>query len=382
MQQKTQTELALQIFTHLDAGTTALAETTTKITASSYTCAERLAKEQQLLFRKEPLLIALSCDLPQAKDYLTDDSSGVAILLVRDEGGVVHAFINACKHRGARLVEGQGRLRKRITCPYHAWSYDLQGHLNTVPHKEGFSDFDIAKCQLTKVPCLEKDGLIWLRPGGGDLINADEHLGALTNEFKSYNFIRHHHFATRHIECEMNWKIIIDSFMEPYHVAYLHKTVAKFFFPNFCLFDAFGKNLREILPRRSIMDIRETPQNKWDLINHAIIIYFIYPNTVMLIQEDHTEIWRTFPRNNRPDQSSAYFHFYTHEPVETCTRAHWEQALELTLRTVIQEDFLVGEGAQRNYASGAIESVIYGRNEPALAYFQKTIATAISTFSK
>ncbi len=379
MRQQTQIELTQQIFAHLDAGTTALSDAITENPVTAYTCPERLRKEQEMLFRAEPILMALSCDLPNPNDYLTDDNCGVPILLLRDAAGTVRAFVNTCKHRGARLLDGRGTARRRIVCPYHAWSYDLDGKLAVVPHKENFVGFDIASCRLSELPVAEKDGFIWVRPGGGAAIDADAHLAGLSDEFESYGLGRYHHYQTRRIECEMNWKIIIDTFLEPYHFATLHTaTVAPIFFPNLCLFDAFGRNLRETLPRRTIVEQRETPPQTWDLIRHTAMVYVLYPNTVFVMQADHAEVWRVFPRHDRPDQSVVHLQFYTPEPVETdSARGHWERNLDLAVRTVEQEDFPVGEGSQVSYASGALETVVYGLNEPALAYFQKMIATGV-----
>jgi len=377
MRQETQIDLTQQIFAHLDAETTALSNAITINPVTAYACADRLAKEVQL-FRSEPLLMGLSAKIPNPRDYMTDNDTGIPIFVVRDDAGTVRAFVNACKHRGAQLLEGTGQVRNRIVCPYHAWSYDLDGKLTAVPHKESFEGFDINSCRLKELPVVEKDGLIWVRSSGDEPIDVDAHLGGLSDEFSSYGFENYHHFETRRMECEMNWKIIIDTFLEPYHFAVLHRdTVAPIFFPNLCLFDAFGRNLRETLPRRSIVNLRDEPQKTWDLVKHTAIVYVLFPNTVFVMQGDHAEIWRTYPRNGRADQSVTYLEFYTPDPVETeKARGHWERNMDLVVRTVQQEDFPVGESSQTVFNSGTLESVVYGKNEPALAFFENTLTAA------
>jgi len=378
MYPETQIDLARQVFDHLDAHTTALADAVTINPVTAYTCPERLAQELELI-RSEPILMGLSAKIPKAGDYLTDNNTGIPILVVRGHDGTVRAFVNACRHRGTMLVSGEGHIRNRIVCPYHAWSYDLDGGLAVVPHKDAFEGFDLASCQLKALPACERDGLIWVRPTGEAPIDPDDHLGGLADEFQSYGFAGYHHYKTRRIACAMNWKIIIDTFLEPYHFAVLHReTVAPIFFPNLCLFDAFGRNLRETLPRRTIVELRSQPPETWDVIKHTAIVYVLFPNTVFVMQADHAEVWRVFPCNDRSDQSVVLLEFYTPEPVTNDkARGHWERNMDLVVRTVEQEDFPTGEDAQRVYKSGTLDTVAYGKNEPALAFFEKTIAAAI-----
>ena len=118
--------------------------------------------------------------------------------------------------------------------------------------------------------------------------------------------------------CDMNWKIIIDTFLEPYHFTPLHNdTVAPIFFPSLCLFEPFGRNLRETLPRRSIVELRDKPASDWDLIRHTAIVYVLFPNTVFVMQADHAEVWRVFPSDARADRSHVDLEFYIPEPATT-----------------------------------------------------------------
>lgn len=378
MQQTAQIDIARQVFAHLDGETTAHADAVTINSVTAYSCPDRLAKELQLI-RSEPILVGLSTKIRNPGDYLTDSNTGIPVLVVRDHDGIVRAFVNACRHRGTKLLDGTGHIRNRIVCPYHAWSYDLDGGLAGVPHRNGFEGFDLASCRLKELATIERDGLIWVRATGEEPIDLNGHLGGLSDEIASYGFAGYHHYETRRIDCAMNWKIIIDTFLEPYHFAVLHRdTVAPIFFPNLCLFDAFGRNLRETLPRRTIVELRDQPSQTWDVIKHTAIVYVLFPNTVFVIQGDHAEVWRVFPRNDRPDQSVVLLEFYTPDPVQNDqARSHWQRNMDLVVRTVEHEDFPAGEDAQQVYNSGALDTVVYGKNEPALAFFEKTVAAAV-----
>jgi len=379
MDQATQIALAKRVFAHLEAKTTDLADAIMINPVSAYASPARLAQEKQKLFLEMPLLMTMSCHIPENGDFVTDDNTDVPILIVRGDDGKVRAFVNACRHRGARLVEDIGQVRKHLTCPYHAWSFDKQGAFVHAPSQEQFEGFDFDDCNLKQLACAERDGLIWGRAGGDEAIDIDAHLAGLAPELANFGFESYHHYESREISCRMNWKTIIDTFLEPYHFAVLHKnTVGPLLFGNLCLMDSFSRNLRETLPRRSIVELENQPEQDWDLINHTAMVYVLFPNTVFVMQRDHAEVWRCFPVDNDPGKSRVLLEFYIPEPALTeKARRHWDKNMELTVRTVLDEDFPIGEGAQRGYAADAGGSVVYGKNEPALAHFQRAITEAL-----
>ncbi len=379
MQRQTHIDLTSRVFAHIDAGTTDRADVILHNPAATYTSEARLARELDLLFRQEPMLIGMSCLLQEAGSYFTDDHTGVPILLLRDGGGRLRAFLNSCRHRGTRLLDGRGKVRRGFACTYHGWTYDTGGKLIGVPDAASFDGFDIDGCSLIELPAAEADGLIWVRPGGGAPIDPAAYLGGLADEFASYGFASYHHYSGRVMRPEMNWKMIIDTFLEPYHFAVLHKTtVAPIFFPNLCLLDTFGPHLREFLPRRTIEDMRDKPESEWDAVWHSAIVYVLHPNTVFVMQQDHAEIWRVFPDGDRVDRAVTYLDFYIPQPAETeKSRRHWEANVDLTVRTVEHEDFVAGAGAHKAFMTGQVKEVVYGTNEPALAYFHKVQAEAV-----
>ncbi len=380
MDHATQIRLTKEVLAHLDARTTALAPDVMYHATAAYASPERLALEKQILFRKYPLLMGLSCQLPSPGDYLTDDFSGLPIIVVRDRGGVVRAFLNVCQHRGARLVEGCGHARRVFSCPYHGWSYDLQGTLMGIPDQDSFAGMDKARRGLTELPAAERDGLIWVLPEAGAKLDVETHLAGLAPELASYGFGGYHHHETRVLRRKLNWKIVIDTFLEPYHFGVLHaKTVGPIFFPNLCLFEGFGPHLRETLPRRTIEGLRGMPEAEWDLIPHTALVYVLFPNTVLVMQMDHVETWRVFPVGEKVDECVMYLDFFVPEPAVTdSARRHWDRNMDLTIRTVNEEDFPVGEGIQSGFSSAAQTSMVFGRNEPALAHFERAVNEAVN----
>ena len=380
MDQAAQIALTKQVFRHLEDKSTDRSDELYFNPVSAYTDPARLSREKEVLFRQYPLVMGFSCQLCEPGMYLTDDYSGLPILVVRGEDGDVNAFLNVCRHRGAKLASGCGRAGKRLVCPYHAWTYDLGGQLVGIPDKASFDGVEMAARGLTRLPTVERDGMIWVQPSPGSKLDLDGHLNELAGELASYGLERYHHYETRTLRQKLNWKIVIDTFLEPYHFAPLHRdTVGPIFYPNLCLFHPFGQNLRETLPRRSILDLKAVPEAEWDLVKHTALVYVLFPNTVFIMQADHVETWRVYPVGDRVDECVMYLDFYIPEPADSdSARRHWDRNMDLTVRTVIEEDFPTSEGMQFGYSSGAQEHVVYGRNEPALAHFERQVAAAIA----
>ena len=383
MKRDTQIHLMRQVFSHLKAGTTDVADDVHRQPTSAYASTERLTRESATLFRRFPLLVGLSCQIPNPGDHFTEDHTGIPILVVRGQDGVVRAFLNVCRHRGARVAEGCGQSRA-FTCPYHGWTYGLDGALRGIPDQRNFPGIDPAQHGLTPLPVAEHHGMLWVRPtadAGPLSLDIASHLGGLDAEFASYDLSTYHHYETREIRRKMNWKLVIDTFLEPYHLGVLHrKTVGPLFIGNLCLFEPFGLHLREVLPRRSIETQADMPESDWDFIAHNTIVYVLFPNTVFVMQVDHAETWRVFPVDGKTDECVMVLDFFVPNPIDSdSARRHWERNMDLTIRTVCDEDFPVGEGIQRGMASGAQTHTSYGRNEPALAHFERTVSQVVDS---
>jgi len=382
MNRHTQIALMRRVFAHLRAGTTDSAAGVERNAAAAYAGREWLAREQAVLFRRYPLAMGLACQLRQPGDYLTHDLSGLPILIVRGEDGRIGAFVNACAHRGARVADGSGN-RRQLACPYHGWTYRLDGSLRGIPDERSFPGVDKCTHGLRPLPAAEHDGLIWVvpDPDAPPAIDIAAHLGAeLDAELASFGLAGYHHYETRLITRAMNWKLAIDTFLEPYHLAVLHRqTVAPLFQANLCLFDAFGPHLREVLPRRSLDALAAQPEEQWDLIAHNTLVYVLFPNTVFVVQVDHVETWRVFPVPGRPGECAMHLDFYAPDPIDTdSARGHWARNMDLTIRTVCAEDFPACEGMQFGFDAGARSEVVYGCNEPALAHYQRSVRAVVA----
>ena len=375
-----QREQARKLFAYLDTQTTAMADTVYRNEVSDYTCRKQFARERELFFRRGLLFIGLSCLLPQPGDYMTHDYAGVPILLVRQNDATLRAFLNVCRHRGARVAEGSGHGVKRFLCPYHAWTYAADGRLVARPDERSFAEIDRASCSLRELPVAEKYGMIWLSPTPGASFDIDAILAGAERDMAAYRLDTYHHYQTRVLRQQINWKIVVDTFLETYHLRFLHqKTVDPILYSNMTTFDAFGRNLRMIAARRAIDKLRAMPESEWNLIPYTAIVYVLFPNTVFIVQGDHIETWHVFPDGDSTDNCVMYISLYTPEKAGTEKACrHWDKNMDLLLATVEKEDFPLSEGIQRGFYSGAQDAITFGRNEPSLQHFHKSVKAALA----
>jgi phenylpropionate dioxygenase-like ring-hydroxylating dioxygenase large terminal subunit len=374
-----QVEQARKLLAYLETRSTATADGVYRNEVSDYTCPKQLAREREVFFKRGPFTVGLSCLLPKPGDFVTHDYAGVPILLVRQPDGSLRALLNVCRHRGARLAEGCGGNARDFSCPYHGWTYGLDGRLLARPDERSFAEIDKAARGLRALPVVEKYGTIWLSPTPGARFDVDAVLGGLERDFAAYGLETYHHYETRVLRRRINWKVVVDTFLESYHLATLHqRTVNPILYSNLGTFDAFGRNLRSIFARRTIGALREMPEADWNLIPYSTVIYVLFPNTVFIMQGDHIETWHVFPAGDGTDESAMYISLYTPEPALTdSAKGHWDRNFDLLMATVEKEDFPLSEGMQRGFYSGAQDDVLFGRNEPALQHFHRSVKAAL-----
>ena len=379
MDHQTQLRLTRELLHLIDCNETSQAESFSLNPVTRYTCVAHLAREQAVLFRGVPLMVGLSCELPGSGDYLTDDWCGVPIAVVRLPDGGLSAFINVCRHRGARVLEDRGTLTGSMVCPYHGWVYDLAGNLRTVAPAENFQGLTCAERSLTRLAVCEQHGLIWVSSVPDRVIEPLAPMGALTQEIANYHFEKFALYRRVQLDKAFNWKMVIETFLENWHFPFVHRrTVLPIFLPSVSLFEAFGRHGRLIMPRRSILQMRGEPIEQWSLLKHSLIIYWLFPNTLLLWQGDHLQTWQVFPDQERPERCTAQVSLYTPQAATSVReRKYWDKNMALLLETVDGEDFEISKRIQCGLTSGAQEHLTFGRHEPALQHFHRQIWLAL-----
>jgi nitrite reductase/ring-hydroxylating ferredoxin subunit len=351
--------------------------------AAVYADGQHLALERERLFGRLPQVVALSADLPESGSFVTRDQFRIPLLLSRGRDGRVRALANVCAHRGGQVVADERGCRRRHACSYHAWTYDEAGTLVAVPDKGSFPTVAVPGPGLRSVPVVESQGLIWVVPtvSSEDAIDLPPpDLGPIGEDFDHYDVASHQHWRSHRFDLALNWKLVIDTFLEPYHFASLHRdTVGPIFFPNVCHAQRHGRHLREVIPRRSLAELARTAPETWDVVPHSAIVYVLFPSTVFVMQIDHIETWRVWPHPHDPGRSFCDLDFYVPNAPETeSARRHWENNWRLTIDTVEHEDFHAMAGVQRGVASGALDRVRFGANEPALIMFHQALEEAMA----
>lgn len=379
MEQAVQVERVKQAFEYIDGNRTATTPGVMRSPVEAYTNSQWLSRELATVFKNYPLFMGLSSIIARPGDYVALEHATTPILLVRGDDGLARAFINMCRHRGAPVARGCGQAAG-FTCRYHAWSYNRAGELKGIPDQRNFPGIKPQEHGLVPLPLVERDGMIWVQPDSAGNIDLDNHLVGLQPELASYGLQNYVHYESRVLVRDTNWKMPIDTFLEPYHFASLHRdTVAPIFYSNLCLFEAQGLNHWMAVVRKSIQTLRDQPESDWDFVRHTAISYQLFPNTIFTMQADHVETWRVFPVNNRVDQCAIYFDCYIPQPVTSDkARKYWDANIDLAIRTVDAEDIAIQTEMERNYLSGAMDEVLIGQNEPALAHFHRSLEQAIA----
>ncbi len=363
---------------HLEAGTTDMAPHALRVSAGHYVSPAQLERELRTLFRERPLLVALAPDLPQPGAFLAQDAAGLPTLLVRGEDGVVRAFVNACRHRGARLATGRGHGR-RLVCPFHAWTYDLEGCVRSRPLScGGFDGLDPAFDRLLAIPCREVAGMIFVLLGDGDLQRGVDALaGGIEAEIAELGIAEHVFLGGREVERPSNYKLVMDGFAESYHLKLLHKnTIAPFYHGAPGLTDAIGPVTRMIGVRKSIDTELAKPPAEHRFIRHGTIQYLIPPNAILVHQVDHVELWQIHPHASDPGRCRAELRLYWPEPIDAEARRKAEFNLDVLWSVTTNEDFPQSDRIHANLASGALPELLFGRNEPALIHYHEQIEAA------
>ena len=383
MDRGTQIGLIKRLFDYADHKTTGMVETEAYNDVADYLDPGQFRTEQRILFRRYPIVVGFASQVREPGDYLTHEDTGVPILVVRGPGGDLRAFINVCRHRNAVLVpEARGCGKKSFVCPYHAWTYDTEGRLLRMPQEFGFAGLDRERYALRALPVAERHGMIWVRPTpaepGEPALDVDAYLGPWARDFAGFGFGGFVHFDTAAVRRRMNWKLMVDTFLEFYHFRWAHSgSVYPLFLDNVTAFDAHGPHVRLVSAKRTLLDLRGRPEREWNLAEHSLCLYGVFPNAVVTMQGDHGALFAMFPANDRVDESVLYVSLLVPEaPATESARRHWDTNLKLVC-SAVNEDFAIGERMQRAFGSGANTHTTYGRIEPGLDVYHRHINAAI-----
>jgi phenylpropionate dioxygenase-like ring-hydroxylating dioxygenase large terminal subunit len=365
------------ILQHTEDNTTDMQPELMRNPVSTYTDPDLLAREIETLFRKFPIILGHAQNLPEPGSYFTNDDLGLPILVTRNNDGVVKAFMNVCRHRGARLTDEPCGVAKTLSCPYHKWTYDLNGNLRGLPHASGFGDIDKKTLGLVELPAFERFGLIWVRPSTGEEeLDIDAWLAPMAEQLTSLGLENHVVYREWSLDRKMNWHLALEGFQESYHFCGAHEhTACSAYLDNQCSFIDKFPHLRHSVPLPNIVDLKDKPKEEWEHRPYFLTQNYIFPCNYVQVQTDHIYIHSVIPTGVDTCIFKCIMLIPEAPKTEKAER-YWQKNYDV-IRTVFNEDFEIGENIQKGLSTGANSEFLFGRYEIGLHLGTKAIHAAL-----
>jgi phenylpropionate dioxygenase-like ring-hydroxylating dioxygenase large terminal subunit len=303
-----------------------------------YTHEEAYELERTRLFARSWALVGTSDDVAEPGSFFTREIAGSPLLIIRGHDGILRAFQNLCRHRGVVLAEGQGQLSGPVVCPYHSWSYDLDGSLTRIPQSRSqFPEVDQACWGLLPASVSEWQGMVFASPLAG-LGSVVDHLGDLGKRLEPYLAGDHAELACVRYTVDCNWKFVVENHIDVYHLWYLHKeTLSAFDHPHF-EYEQLGMNWWS---EESMRDPSNPPRGLPWLTHEesaAIGAHLLFPNLMVVTTGDYVATYDAVPLSAVRTELTLR--------VRACPGADGE-ALVAQVRSFLSEDVTVCTRLQR-----------------------------------
>ncbi|MDG1163811.1 MAG: aromatic ring-hydroxylating dioxygenase subunit alpha [Porticoccaceae bacterium] len=363
-----------------------LADAALPLHKSVYIDQSRFDAEQKHIFLAQPLVACLSGDIPNPGDTVLFDAAGPSIIVSRGKDGTARAFLNMCTHRGAKLVEEAepwAGVKNRLTCPFHAWTFDNTGRLIGQPGKEAFADCPEGGRDLIELPCAEHIGLVFVKadPDAGD-IDAEAFLGDYGDILTQLELWRAEPVKKGVLTADSNWKFALDTYGESYHFGTLHKTtLAHTNYTDKQVFETFGKHHRIEFPKLSTGNLIDIDESEWPETIYGGV-HYLFPNTIIFFgavadNVFFTQVFRLFP--DGVGKTRCQFAVYAPFGIESdLHKGSCIAAYDATATVVQEEDYRVASNGYANLLTAPdSHHVVLGANEWALQVVHQHIAKVI-----
>jgi phenylpropionate dioxygenase-like ring-hydroxylating dioxygenase large terminal subunit len=343
------------------------------IPASNYIDAARFEAELKAVFRTVPVLAGPSAMLSKPRQYLNVDITGMPVLLTRTKEGVVHAFANVCRHRGMKLCQSRDPVgAPRIVCPYHAWTYDLDGRLVGLPRSEIFPGLSKAELGLVKLACVEAGGLIWVGLDPHHPPDFSDVQGDLAADFDAFNMRNLFLFDKATFKVSANWKLIMDSMLDSYHVVRLHKdSLAQFGVDSENMIDRIGPHIRNAAHRGNF-DRANISDRHGEMRQMMVFSYIPFPNGIIVVSPHYISLGVVRPV--ALDRTEVdYYQLYDRPPRDERIAGKMRQAFDLMEQVFAKEDYWAAEMCQQGLHSGTLDEVQLGGMEVQIRMFHEAV---------
>ena len=371
MSRETLVELTRRTLGHARAGTVPLAGDIGRVPASNYYDSDRWQLEMARVFKRTPLALGFTCELPEPGNYKALEVAGVPVLLSRGADGQMRSFVNMCSHRGSIVVpEGTGTAR-RFTCPYHAWSYDSEGRLVGILDRDEFGDLDPDGHGLTPLPVAERAGIVFGALTPGAPFDIDAYLCGYGEMLAHHEFASCAYVGSQAVDGP-NWKVAYDGYLDFYHLPILHRESFGPGYSNKAIYDAWGPHQRVTSPDRRFLALDKLAEDDWPAELLTDGVWTIFPHTSVAgfqVSADGVPgggrmymISTLFP-GDTPDTSRTVQHFLATFELSEQLEGLIEAQKAFLLHVVRDEDYYNGNRIQRAVKTGAKTEFFFGRNE-------------------
>lgn len=288
----------------------------------------------------------------------------------------MHVLANVCRHRGTRLLETSGPVpASRIVCPYHAWAYRADGRLAAVPRPDCFPGLDKADLPLARFAAVERGGLIWFSHDPDCDFAA---VAAVDADMEAFGLADLHLYRRHTHTVAANWKLVIDAFLESYHVQRLHAaTIAPFFADGITVADRLGQHQRAVVGRTDYL--ARVDRDDWAQIRRAATFtYHLFPNSVVIVSPDYINLLLCYPQDVGTTRVEDIM-LIAEPPLTDAAEAHWRRSWDLLDGgTFGAEDFRAAALCHRGLASGLLDKVMLGTLESGIADFHRLLDEALA----
>jgi phenylpropionate dioxygenase-like ring-hydroxylating dioxygenase large terminal subunit len=343
--------------------------------ASLYTDPEQFEKEKQAIFRRQPVLVGLTAMIPTPNMYFQCSVLGMPVLVTRTRDGKVNAFVNVCTHRGAKLcATDTPKEGGRISCPYHAWTFGLDGKLVGIPRQELFEGIDKTGLNLTPLPCSEAGGLIWVGLDPEYALDFASVEGDLAADLDALGLPQMRLFDNAVFEVKANWKLVMDTMNDSYHVTRLHKdSLARFFVDAQNIIDPIGPHLR-VAAHRGNFDKAARFENFSQASEMMLFAYTLFPNAVVVPSPGFISVGIMEPVTAGTTRVHYYMLAY-----DTLADAKLERSFKLMETVFGTEDYWAAEQCQEGLSAGTLKQVHFGGMEIQIPFFHDQIRQCVES---
>jgi len=343
--------------------------------ASWYTRPEVFEREQETVFRRSWQFVCSSDQVEQPQSYVRFDLFGESYLVLRDEHGTLRGLHNVCRHHAAQLLEGAGCVRE-LVCPYHGWTYGLDGALKRAPGMGTLRNFDRARFSLPEVPVEVWGPLVFLHPERPARPVSAE-LAPLMEKLQAAGLDGLKHVLRRRYPIECNWKVFVDNYLDGgYHVAHLHKGLAGQLEMESYRTELFERFNLQTCP--SAADASFHGRDFRDRIGAGALYAWIHPNLMLNRYGPILDTNWVLPLS--AERCEVVFDYWFSATEGEEAQRFIQASLEAS-DDVQQEDVAISESVQRGVRSRSYDQGRYARTETGMYQFHRLLAEELRSAS-